>query len=68
MKVKSKMFIASVLGSLGVVTIAFLIASEAYFNSKEVSLATDRCFEDGGSPVVELAVLNLEYTFECKGS
>ena len=42
-----------------------LIYAQSQFNNKEISVFTDSCFEVGGSPVVEMATLNLDYSFYC---
>ncbi|WP_067729829.1 hypothetical protein [Oceanobacillus damuensis] len=64
MKIRTKIFIA--IGVLSFVTVAFLISTQSYFNNKEISLASDRCYEIGGMPKVESDFLNLNYSFSCQ--
>lgn len=47
------------------VMIAFLIATQSYFNNKEIRLASNGCFEQGGFPTVEITFLSLGYSFSC---
>ncbi|CEG25616.1 hypothetical protein [Bacillus sp. B-jedd] len=44
----------------------FLTGSQSYFHYKEINFATDKCYEVGGSPVVETSFLALSYSFSCE--
>ncbi|WP_110114940.1 hypothetical protein [Bacillus sp. CGMCC 1.16541] len=50
---------------IAVVMIVFLIGVKSYFNNQELNVATDRCFEKGGQPNVEMTFLTLSYSFSC---
>lgn len=63
MKLKTKLLL-SVIG-LALLTTVFLIGSQSYFNNKEVNLASDKCYQKGGQPNVEMAFLTLNYSFSC---
>ena len=56
----------SVLASLTLVMITFLISTESYFNNQEIKMASNGCFEQGGYPVVETTSLTLNYSFSCE--
>ncbi|SDH24533.1 hypothetical protein SAMN05192534_10321 [Alteribacillus persepolensis] len=51
---------------LSIVTVAFLISTQSYFNNKEIRLASDKCYEIGGLPKVERDSLTLSYSFSCQ--
>jgi hypothetical protein len=64
MNIRTKISIA--LGVLIFVTITFFIATQSYLNNKELRLASDRCYENGGYPKVESDSLTLHYSFICE--
>ena len=64
MKTKTKMFI--LIGILTLVTVFFLIGTQSYFNNKEIKLATDKCYEIGGTAKVKMDLLALSYSFSCE--
>ncbi|WP_026908338.1 hypothetical protein [Paucisalibacillus globulus] len=64
MKVKMKIVIA--LSVVSLVTITFLISAQSYFNNKEISFASDRCYEKGGMPKIESDFFTLKYSFSCQ--
>ncbi|GAA0289011.1 hypothetical protein GGQ92_002357 [Gracilibacillus halotolerans] len=64
MKTKTKMFI--LIGILTLVTVLFLIGTQSYFNNKEIELATDKCYEIGGTAKVKMDLLSLSYSFSCE--
>lgn len=43
----------------------FLLASKVYFNTKEITAASESCYENGGNPSVESTFLTLGYLFTC---
>jgi len=43
----------------------FLTGAQSYFNHKEINYASEKCYEVGGSPVVETSFLALSYSFSC---
>ncbi|TRZ39821.1 hypothetical protein CEQ21_02425 [Niallia circulans] len=43
----------------------FLLASKVYFNTKEITTASESCYENGGNPSVESTFLTLGYSFTC---
>ncbi|MDX8044995.1 hypothetical protein SH601_03265 [Gracilibacillus sp. S3-1-1] len=56
-----------ILSVVGVVLLMmlFIHASESYFRYKEISLASEKCIEDGGYPKVETYSSN-DYSFSCE--
>lgn len=56
----------ALLSALTCVMAAFLIGSQSYFNSKEISNASEKCLKNEGVVIVEKTMLNLDYTFSCK--
>ncbi|WP_240377959.1 hypothetical protein [Bacillus piscicola] len=64
MKNRNKLII--LIGTLSFVMVAFLISTQSYFNSKEIRLASDRCYEIDGTPKVQADSLNLSYSFSCE--
>jgi hypothetical protein len=47
--------------------VAFLTIESSYFNTKEINLASTRCYEIGGEVILEIHNnLTSEYSFECK--
>ncbi|MFK9094316.1 hypothetical protein [Bacillus salipaludis] len=51
---------------MALIIVALLIASKSYFNNKEIATTSDRCYEAGGQPVVEMTSLALHYSFSCQ--
>lgn len=64
MKIRTKMIIA--ISVLSFVAVAFLISTQSYFNNKEISLASERCYDIGGMPKLESDFLHLNYSFSCQ--
>lgn len=64
----NKFFIATVTTFVGVLCIGSgLVASESYFNNKEINNLTTQCLQNGGESVLEIYNdLTHEYSFECK--
>lgn len=58
----------SIIISVFMIVGSSLIFAQSQFNNKEISAFTDSCFNMGGSPVVEMAPLNLNYTFSCENN
>ncbi|WP_216827512.1 hypothetical protein [Alkalihalobacterium elongatum] len=56
----------SIIGVLSVVVIVFLIGSQSYFHTKEISQLTTRCLEIDGGATIETSFLNLSYSFSCE--
>ncbi|SET63946.1 hypothetical protein SAMN05216389_11826 [Oceanobacillus limi] len=65
MKERTKILIASIGMSL-FISVLSLICAQSYFNSKEIRLASDRCYEVGGLPKVSSDYLHLNYSFSCQ--
>ncbi len=50
-----------------ILVVSFLIISFGYFNNKEISLLTSKCYESGGEVVLEIhEYITSSYSFECK--
>ncbi|SER02630.1 hypothetical protein SAMN05216362_1412 [Piscibacillus halophilus] len=63
MKTRTKVLIA--IGTLSFLMVIFLYGTQSYFNYKEINLASDRCYEIGGTPIVEKDFLTSNYSFSC---
>ncbi|MFE0506806.1 hypothetical protein ACWF7H_17840 [Peribacillus butanolivorans] len=47
--------------------VAYLTIESSYFNTKEINLASTRCYEIGGEVILEIHNnLTSEYSIECK--
>ncbi|MFD1929476.1 hypothetical protein ACFSFY_15650 [Sporosarcina siberiensis] len=55
-----------IIGFAAILAVFILIATESYFNSKELKLAREGCLEKNGIIVEERTFLNLDYTFTCE--
>ena len=56
------------LGTLIFVMTVFLVMTQSYFNSKEISLANNGCLEAGGMPELQSSFLDLSYSFSCQSN
>ncbi|WP_203363894.1 hypothetical protein [Bacillus sp. REN10] len=56
----------SLIMSLALVLVAFLIGSKSYFNTKELHSLSENCHTMNGLPTVEMSFMNLEYSFSCE--
>ena len=54
-----------IVGGLTILMVTFLIGTKSYFNNKEINLASEKCFERDGNPVVDMDSLALNYSFSC---
>ncbi len=63
MNIKTKQLL--LIGVLFFVVVAFLISTQSYFNNKEISSASDKCYESG-IPKVESDLFALNYSFSCQ--
>ncbi len=63
-KLSNKQRVAILLPLFFVIIIS-LIAVAFIFNNKEINNLTDKCFANGGKPVVEMSTLTLGYSFSC---
>lgn len=49
------------------IVVSLLIISYGYFNMKEISLLTSKCYENGGEAILEIHNnITGRYSFECK--
>ena len=51
---------------LSFLMIIFLFGTKSYFNHQIITLANDRCYEVGGTPVVEKDMWAINYSFSCE--
>ena len=54
------------IAAVSVLAAVILIGSLSYFNYREINLASDLCYEVGGSPKVESTFLAFHYSFSCQ--
>ncbi|KGP71777.1 hypothetical protein N782_16660 [Pontibacillus yanchengensis Y32] len=66
MKTRTKVFITLV--ALSFLMVLFLYGTQSYFHYKEINLASDRCYEIGGTPIIEKDFLASNYSFSCEVS
>lgn len=64
MKSKKKIFLG--IGAFSFLTVVFLIGTQSYFNNKIINLASDGCYEIGGSPKLERDFFAINYSFSCQ--
>lgn len=54
-------------GAVALLIVAFMVLTTSYFNTKEIKLASEGCYEVGGSIVLEIHnSMTSSYSFECK--
>lgn len=67
---QQKRAVMTKLGSVGAVVlliVAFMVLTTSYFNTKEIKLASEGCYEVGGNVVLEIHnSVTSSYSFECK--
>lgn len=56
----------AIMVSVLLVTGAFLIATQSYFHTKEIKMASEGCYDIDGDVVLETSFLNLSYSFSCE--
>ena len=63
---KKNMKLLITLCVLTLLTIVFAIGTQSFFSNKEINLASDKCYEAGGTPTVESSFLAVNYSFSCQ--
>lgn len=54
-------------GAVILLVVAFMVLTTSYFNTKEIKLASEGCYEVGGSVFLEIHnSMTSSYSFECK--